>query len=35
MPQRMLPEPTPETRHLWDGCREGELRLQRCAHCGG
>ncbi len=33
MPQRMLPEPTPETRHFWDGCREGELRLQRCADC--
>jgi hypothetical protein len=29
----MLPEPTPETRHFWDGCREGELRLQRCAAC--
>lgn len=35
MPPRMLPEPTPETRHFWDGCREGELRLQRCADCGG
>ena len=35
MSQRMLPEPTPETRHFWDGCREGELRLQRCATCGG
>lgn len=33
MPPRMLPEPTPETRHFWDGCREGELRLQRCAAC--
>src|SRR5690242_15917925 len=35
MPQRMLPEPTPETRHFWDGCAAGELRLQRCRHCGG
>ena len=35
MPPRMLPEPTPETRHFWDGCAKGELRLQRCAHCGG
>ncbi|MBS0470178.1 MAG: OB-fold domain-containing protein [Proteobacteria bacterium] len=35
MPQRMLPEPTPETKHFWDGCAEGELRLQRCAACGG
>jgi hypothetical protein len=33
MPPRILPEPTPETRHFWDGCREGELRLQRCAAC--
>lgn len=35
MPPRMLPEPTPETRHFWDGCREGELRLQRCTACDG
>ena len=35
MPQRMLPEPTPETRHFWDCCAAGELRLQRCRHCGG
>ena len=33
MPPRMLPEPTPETRHFWDGCKEGELRLQRCSDC--
>jgi uncharacterized OB-fold protein len=31
----MLPEPTPETRHFWDGCKEGELRLQRCVDCDG
>ena len=30
---RILPEPTPETRHFWDGCRDGELRLQRCTDC--
>ena len=30
---RILPEPTPETRHFWDGCRDGELRLQRCTAC--
>lgn len=30
---RVLPEPTPETRHFWDGCKEGELRLQRCTDC--
>jgi uncharacterized OB-fold protein len=30
---RMLPQPTPETRHFWGGCRDGELRLQRCLAC--
>jgi len=32
-PARKLPEPTPESRHFWDGCREHELRLQRCCGC--
>ena len=32
-PPRQLPVPTPETRHFWDGCAEGELRLQRCDAC--
>src|ERR1700756_3835257 len=31
--QRALPLPTPETLHFWDGCRAGELRLQRCRAC--
>jgi hypothetical protein len=30
---RILPQPTPETQHFWDGCKAGELRLQRCADC--
>jgi uncharacterized protein len=30
---RILPEPTPETRHFWEGCNAGELRLQRCVSC--
>ena len=30
---RLLPIPTPETQHFWDGTREGELRLQRCTDC--
>lgn len=30
---RTLPKPTPETRHFWEGCKEGELRLQRCRVC--
>jgi uncharacterized OB-fold protein len=29
----MLPQPTPETRHFWEGCKAGELRLQRCLDC--
>ncbi len=35
MPPRMLPEPTPETREFWNGCKAGELRLQRCTECDG
>ncbi|AIT79802.1 Zn-ribbon domain-containing OB-fold protein [Novosphingobium pentaromativorans] len=31
--KRALPEPTPETEHFWDGCRQGELRIQRCMSC--
>ena len=31
--RRPLPEPTPETRHFWEGTRAGELRLQRCDVC--
>ena len=30
---RPLPQPTPETQHFWDGCKAGELRLQRCDEC--
>ena len=30
---RTLPKPSPETRHYWDGCKAGELRLQRCRSC--
>jgi len=31
---RHLPQPTPETQHFWDGCKVGELRLQKCSACG-
>lgn len=31
---RPLPHPTSDTRHFWEGCNAGELRYQRCAHCG-
>jgi hypothetical protein len=30
---RPLPQPTPETQHFWDGCKQGELLLQRCRDC--
>ena len=33
MPRRFVPEPTPETQPFWDGCKAGELRVQRCASC--
>jgi len=29
-----LPRPTALSRPHWDGCREGVLRVQRCAACG-
>jgi len=32
-PGRARPKPTPETKHFWDGTRDGELRLQRCEAC--
>jgi uncharacterized OB-fold protein len=31
--ERPRPIPTPETKHFWDGARDGELRLQRCDEC--
>ena len=31
---RMAPEPTPETKHFWDGCANGELLLQRNKETG-
>lgn len=30
---RPLPRPTPETQNFWDGCKAGELRLQKCDDC--
>lgn len=32
--RKPLPEPTPETQHFWDGCRDGKLLLQRCKDTG-
>ena len=31
---KLLPEITPRNKPFWDGCAEGELRLQKCADCG-
>ena len=33
MPKRFVPEPSPETQPFWDGCKAGELRVQRCDAC--
>ena len=30
-----LPRPTSLSRPHWDGCKAGELRVQRCRECGG
>ncbi|HAE47736.1 MAG: DNA-binding protein [Tistrella sp.] len=30
---RPLPKPMPETRHYWEGAREGRLVLQSCQAC--
>lgn len=31
---KLVPSPTPETQPYWDGLKQGQLRLQRCADCG-
>ncbi len=33
-PQRPLPTPTAISRPFWDGCRMGELLVQKCCDCG-
>lgn len=33
MPGKAIPVPTPETQPFWDGCADGQLRIQRCADC--
>lgn len=32
--RRPVPTPTALSRPHWDGCKEGRLRVQRCADCG-
>jgi uncharacterized protein len=29
-----MPAPTRETQPYWDGCKRGELMIQRCVACG-
>lgn len=29
----VVPQPTPTSKPFWDGCAEGELRLQHCEAC--
>lgn len=31
--EKPLPFVTPDTAPFWEGCRRGQLRLQRCAAC--
>jgi len=33
MPDKFVPQPTPETAPFWEGCARGELRVQRCRAC--
>jgi uncharacterized OB-fold protein len=32
--KKPLPKPNADTRPFWEGCREHQLRFQRCGHCG-
>ena len=32
-PGRIIPKPTPESEHYWEGAQQGELRLQACNSC--
>ena len=32
--KKPLPQPNADTAPFWDGCREHELRFQKCAECG-
>jgi uncharacterized protein len=32
--ERLLPRTTPVSAPYWEGCRQGELRLQTCSDCG-
>jgi len=31
--KKPLPQPNPDTKPFWDGCRKHELRFQKCRNC--
>ena len=33
MSERIIPTPTPESQHFWDGAKAGELLIQECNSC--
>lgn len=32
--QKPLPQPNADTKPFWDGCKEHQLRFQKCQSCG-
>ena len=32
--QKPLPRPNPDTKPFWDGCKNHQLRFQKCITCG-
>lgn len=32
--EKPLPKPNPDTKPFWSGCREHQLRFQKCHSCG-
>ena len=32
--QKPLPQPNADTKPFWDGCKEHQLRFQKCRNCG-
>ncbi|HEX75028.1 MAG TPA: Zn-ribbon domain-containing OB-fold protein [Dehalococcoidia bacterium] len=32
--EKPLPQPNADTRPFWDGCKEHQLRFQKCRDCG-
>ena len=32
--QRPVPQPSPESKEFWEGCRQGKLLMQYCNDCG-